>query len=150
MREPSKRLDPRIRTVWRASGLLQAALASTAAFAASSVLDGLLPAAAAVSVLLVVAAVVVPHLMYRRWRYEIRERDVHIARGFLFSRHTLIPFDRIQYVENRQGPLDRLLGLTQIVVYTAAGPSGRIPGLALAEAEAMREELAKVAGTTSV
>lgn len=150
MQEPSKRLDPRIRTVWRASGLLQAAVVSAGIFAAASVLDAPTAAAVVLCLILLGAAVTVPHLMYRRWRYEIRERDVYLAKGFLFSRHTLVPFDRIQYVENRQGPLDRLLGLTQIVVYTAAGPSGRIPGLAFAEAEAMREELAKVAGTSSV
>jgi membrane protein YdbS with pleckstrin-like domain len=92
----------------------------------------------------------VPHLRYRRWRYEIRERDVFISHGALFQVLTLIPFDRIQFVETHQGPLDRLFGLTQVVIYTAAGRAGRIPGLDSSEAEALREELSKIAGVPSV
>jgi uncharacterized protein len=98
----------------------------------------------------VTAAVTVPYLRYRRWRYEIRERDLFLARGSLFFVLTLIPFDRIQYVETHQGPLDLAFGLMQLVVYTAAGRAARIPGLDPAEAGSLREELAKVAGTQSV
>jgi membrane protein YdbS with pleckstrin-like domain len=63
---------------------------------------------------------------------------------------TLIPFDRIQFVETHQGPLDRAFSLTQLVIYTAAGKAGTIPGLESSEAEALREELSRVAGTESV
>ena len=91
-----------------------------------------------------------PHLRYRRWRYEIRERDLFLSRGSLFFVLTLIPFDRIQYVETHQGPLDLAFGLMQLVVYTAAGRAARIPGLAPEEAGSLREELSKVAGTQSV
>jgi uncharacterized protein len=98
----------------------------------------------------IVLAIVVPYLRYRRWRYEIRERDLFLSHGSWFFVLTLIPFDRIQYVETHQGPLDLAFGLMQLVVYTAAGRAARIPGLAPAEAEALREELAKVAGTESV
>jgi uncharacterized protein len=98
----------------------------------------------------IVLAIAVPYLRYRRWRYEIRERDLFLSHGSWFFVLTLIPFDRIQYVETHQGPLDLAFGLMQLVVYTAAGRAARIPGLAPAEAEALREELAKVAGTESV
>lgn len=97
-----------------------------------------------------VAAVAVPYLRYRRWRYEIRERDLFLSRGSLFFVLTLIPFDRIQFVETHQGPLDLAFGLMQLVVYTAAGRAARIPGLDPTEAGSLREELAKVAGTQSV
>jgi uncharacterized protein len=101
-------------------------------------------------VLAVVLSATVPYLRYRRWRYEIRERDLFLSRGSWFYVLTLIPFDRIQYVETQQGPLDLAFGLMQLIVYTAAGKAARIPGLAPDEAEALREELSKVAGTQSV
>ncbi|MDQ4108824.1 MAG: PH domain-containing protein [Actinomycetota bacterium] len=104
----------------------------------------------AASVLAVVVSATVPYLRYRRWRYEVRERDLFLSRGSWFYVLTLIPFDRIQYVETQQGPLDLAFGLMQLVVYTAAGKAARIPGLAPDEAEALREELSKVAGTESV
>jgi uncharacterized protein len=98
----------------------------------------------------IVLAAVLPYLRYRWWRYEIRERDLFLSRGSLFFVLTLIPFDRIQYVETHQGPLDLAFGLMQLVVYTAAGSAARIPGLAPEEAGSLREELSKVAGTHSV
>ena len=98
----------------------------------------------------IVLAIAVPYLRYRRWRYEIRERDLFLSHGSWFFVLTLIPFDRIQYVETHQGPLDLAFGLMQLVVYTAAGRAARIPGLAPAEAGALREELSKVAGTESI
>lgn len=117
-------------------------------------LVGRSPAVTTAYVVGVVAAIllaaVVPYLRYRRWRYEIRERDLFLSRGSLFFVLTLIPFDRIQYVETHQGPLDLAFGLMQLVVYTAAGRAARIPGLAPEEAGSLREELSKVAGTQSV
>jgi hypothetical protein len=98
----------------------------------------------------VTLACLVPWLRYRRWRYEIRERDVFLSHGALFFVLTLVPFDRIQYVETHQGPLDLAFGLMQLAVYTAAGKAARIPGLSPQEAEALREELSTVAGTHSV
>ncbi len=110
------------------------------------------PAALVVVLVLlaVVAAVVIPLLRYRRWRYRLRERDLSLSRGALWQVRTLIPFDRIQFVESRRGPLDRIFGLNVLVVYTAAGRAAHIPGLNTSQAEAVREELSKVAGTLSV
>jgi membrane protein YdbS with pleckstrin-like domain len=101
-------------------------------------------------VIAVICAATVPYLRYRRWRYEIRERDLFLSHGSWFFVLTLIPFDRIQYVETHQGPLDLAFGLMQLVVYTAAGKAARIPGLDPDEAEVLREKLSKVAGTESV
>jgi membrane protein YdbS with pleckstrin-like domain len=107
-------------------------------------------AAAVIAATAFVLAAVVTPLRFRRWRYEIRQRDVLISRGALFRVLTLIPFDRIQFAETRQGPVDRLFRLNQLVLYTAAGRAGRIPGLDPSEAEALREELSKVAGRPTV
>jgi membrane protein YdbS with pleckstrin-like domain len=106
-------------------------------------------AAAIAATAFVLAAVVTP-IRFRRWRYEIRQRDVLISRGALFRVLTLIPFDRIQFAETRQGPVDRLFRLNQLILYTAAGRAGRIPGLDPSEAEALREELSKVVGRPTV
>lgn len=108
------------------------------------------PVAAGLAAALFVVAAVLPPLKYLRWRYEIRERDLFLSRGAIFHNLTVIPFDRIQYVETRQGPLDRLVGLAQLLVYTAAGKAGQIPGLSIPEAESLRDQLAKIAGTDSV
>ncbi len=113
---------------------------------------GPVPMAAVVVLVLLAmaAAALIPPMRYRRWRYQLRERDLSLSRGALWQVRTLIPFDRIQFVEARRGPLDRIFGLNVLVVYTAAGRAAHIPGLNPLQAEAVREELAKVAGTLTV
>lgn len=143
-------LDPRVRNLWWLVGLSAAAAVIVACFIASAQLDlpGSLPSG--ISLLAMLLALMVPRVRYRRWRYGIRERDLFLSKGALFQSKTLIPFDRIQFVESRQGPIDRLFGLWQVIVYTAAGRSARIPGLRSPEASFLREELSKVAGTLTV
>jgi membrane protein YdbS with pleckstrin-like domain len=132
---------------------IAAAIAIPASVVAAIILSqGALPTtlSVAVAAVILIAAVLIPWLRYRRWRYEIRERDVFLSHGALFFVLTLVPFDRIQYVETHQGPLDLAFGLMQLAIYTAAGKAARIPGLSPHEAEGLREELSRVAGTHSV
>jgi uncharacterized protein len=143
-------LSPRVLSLWWTVGALLVVAALGVSIAVVMLAD-LSPAVPALVCLTVaVLAAVVPPLRYRRWSYQVRARDTMISRGALFFVQQLIPFDRIQFVESRQGPLDRIFGLTQVVMYTAAGRAGRVPGLSSPDAEALREELARVAGTTSV
>lgn len=149
-RRPSRALDRRVLRLWWTTWGVIVVIGATAA---SPLLGRSTPATTGYVigvVTAVVLAAVLPYLRYRRWRYEIRERDLFLSHGSLFFVLTLIPFDRIQYVETHQGPLDLAFGLMQLVVYTAAGRAARIPGLAPEEAGSLREELSKVAGTQSV
>ena len=149
-RRPAKALDRKVLTMWWTTWGVLVAMGT----AVASPLVGRSPAVTTAYVIGVLTAIVlaaaIPYLRYRRWRYEIRERDLFLSHGSLFFVLTLIPFDRIQYVETHQGPLDLAFGLMQLVVYTAAGRAARIPGLAPEEAGSLREELSKVAGTQSV
>jgi membrane protein YdbS with pleckstrin-like domain len=150
MRRPTKTLDHKALTMWWTMGAALALGGAAVAAAVAVVGEGPSWFPVVVGIPAAVLATVIPPLRYRRWRYEIRERDLFLSHGALFQVLTLIPFDRIQFVETHQGPLDRLFGLTQVVVYTAAGRAGRIPGLESSEAESLREELSKVAGVPSV
>ncbi|HEX2178540.1 MAG TPA: PH domain-containing protein [Actinomycetota bacterium] len=143
-------LDPNVRKLWQVVGVLLVIPPLAAVLIAGTVLELPFALSAAACALLLLPAVTVPKLAYRRWRYSIRERDLYISKGAIWHVETLVPFDRIQFVESRQGPLDRAFDLTQVVIYTAAGKAAGIPGLDQATAEAIREDLSKVAGTASV
>lgn len=104
----------------------------------------------ALALAILVPAATVPNIAFRRWRYAIRDKDLYTSKGAIWHVETLVPFDRIQFVETRQGPLDRAFEVTQVLVYTAAGKAASIPGLDKATAGSIREDLSKVAGTTSV
>ena len=86
-----------------------------------------------------------PSLEYRAFRYAVRQHDLLVRSGVLFRRWSSIPLNRIQHLDTRQGPLERILGLSRLQVYTAAGMSadGSIPGLAEEDAERLRDELAR-------
>ena len=150
MERPARRLDRRVLLLWWAlAGVTVVIVAILAGlFAEDAGLST--PVSAAIPGVALLGAVVIPYLRYRRWRYEIRTHDLLLARGALYQVTTLIPFDRIQFVETRQGPLDRLFRLTRLVVYTAAGRAGQVPGLDVAEADGVREELSRVAGADTV
>lgn len=68
--------------------------------------------------------------------------DLLLRRGILFRHQVAVPYGRIQYVDIRQGPLQRAYGLTQIVITTAGGgTAATFEGLPLEEAERLRDDL---------
>lgn len=141
-------LDPRIRRLWWiVAGMVLVVVLGVAAGLGLLVLDGGWRAIPALVVLLAGAplAVLMPRLVYRHWGFALREHDLWIRSGVLWRSTSVIPYARLQFVDTTQGPLDRRFGLAQLIVHTAApGTSGRLPGLALDDAEALREKLAHV------
>ncbi len=146
-------LDPRVRTLWWITALLWAAAASAGAVAAELILVpehappywpvGWL--ARGVPVFAFALALLVPPLRYGRWRFALRAHDIWIRHGILWVTVSVIPYSRIQFADTEQGPLERLFGLSSLVVHTAApGTSGRLPGLDATQAEELRERLARV------
>lgn len=85
-------------------------------------------------------------LRYRHWRWAVQPDRVLIERGVIWRSRSLIPRVRIQHVDTRTSPLQRWLGLSSLIVYTAGtrGADVEIPGLTEGEAERLREELAEL------
>jgi hypothetical protein len=151
--EPAERLDPRARTLWRITGLLNllpllvgAGFAgwALARFGGVSFFVAVLPVLA-VFALGVAVVGVAPGLRWRRWRYEIRPDEIDLQRGILWVGRTLVPLARIQHVDTRQGPLQRRFGLSTVVFYTAAGPN-HIPELSTPVAARVRDRIAALTG----
>jgi membrane protein YdbS with pleckstrin-like domain len=149
--EPTERLDPRAKTLWRITGALGALpLLAGGAFAAwillrvadLSVLLSILPLVGTL-VMLVLLASVVPDLRWRRWRYEIRDDEVDLQRGIVWVTRTLVPLARIQHVDTQSGPLQRRFGLATVVFYTAAG-ANQIPELSTPVAAEARDRIAEL------
>lgn len=149
--EPEGRLDPRAKLLWRLTGTLQAAPILTGGAFGTYVLAARAEAPIYLSVLPVVGALalavllvfVLPPLLWRRWRYEIRPLEVDLQRGLVRITRTLVPMARVQHVDTRRGPLQRRLGLSTVVFYTAAGPN-EIPQLANETAAEVRDRIAEL------
>jgi membrane protein YdbS with pleckstrin-like domain len=152
----SSPLDPRVVNLWRLQALvsfgtffLPVALVTAGALltvlgAGAALLAALLSMGLLLLVLVIVQVGIWPPLSYDRFRYAVRERDLWVARGVLFRQQSVIPHARIQHVDTRQGPLERIFGLSRLLVYTASGlaADGGIPGLDSAVAHALRDDLA--------
>ena len=158
--QEQRALDPKVVGLWRiqalisfgtffvpvslvAAGGLFTVLGMGAALAAALGSMGLL-----LLVLLIVQVGLWPPLSYDRFRYAVREEDLWVARGVLFRQQSVIPHVRIQHVDTRQGPVERVFGLSRLLVYTASGMAadGGIPGLDTATAHALRDDLARRVG----
>jgi hypothetical protein len=100
----------------------------------------------------IVFALFWPALEYNAYRYMVRDQDLLVQSGVLFRRWSSIPHNRIQHVDTRQGPLERVFGLSRLLVFTAAGMSadGSIPGLRTDEAERLRDLLSRRGGDDGV
>lgn len=82
---------------------------------------------------------------YRSWGYCERHEDLLVRRGLLFRQLSVVPYGRMQFVDVRAGPVDRLFGLATVQLHTAAAASdARIPGLLQADADRLRDRLATV------
>lgn len=82
--------------------------------------------------------------------YVLTERALRIRRGLIVIQETTITYENVQNVSVTQGPLQRLFGISNIVVETAGGgaasgqseqgsPGGLIEGVG--RAEALRERI---------
>lgn len=67
-------------------------------------------------------------------RFLIGEQFLRIRKGWLFRSTTTIPYNRVQHVDIKQGPLLHKFNLTTIVIHTAAD-SHEIESLDSTEAE---------------
>lgn len=139
-------LDPRVTRLWQLRALLWTVGLSAASLTLWLALDrhrlALLP------LLLVLAGGAAGVLWWapsawRAWRWRVGEEDVRLEHGVLWRTVSLVAHARVQHVDTRRGPVERLLGLATVVIFTAGsvGAALALPGLPAAEAERLRDEL---------
>ena len=141
-------VDPKYRTVLR----LSIALATLPFLIAAAVLELVRPFGSSVmhGAVFVPALVLAVALIWRwpRRRYHARGYDLgtdrlRVVRGVMWRSDTVVPFGRIQHIDVTRGPVERLFGLSTLVVHTAGNHNHAVPlpGLSEETAAAMREEI---------
>ena len=151
---PANQLDPRVKAVWRINdaiwitliGLCVGFFAVMPMSFAFPNLAGMFLAVfgACMLVVYVVWLAVLPPIRYMRWRYEVSEDYLDIAKGIVWRKRYTIPFIRVQNTDTRQGPILRAFGLASVTVSTAA-KEHVIPGLQFDAAEQLRDRAAELA-----
>jgi len=155
----AQRLDPGAVMLWRLQRIVRLVLVGIPTLIAlgigsATILRGELVAVLVITLIAinVVFSLFWPALEYNAFRYMVRDNDLLVQSGVMFRRWSSIPHNRIQHVDTRQGPLERVFGLSRLLVFTAAGMSadGSIPGLRTEEAERLRDVLSRRGGDDGV
>ncbi|MBL8755189.1 MAG: PH domain-containing protein [Planctomycetes bacterium] len=91
---------------------------------------------------------VTPPLAFARWRYGFLGDLLLLRYGILFVEERAVPVRRMQHVDLVRGPIERLFGLATLVVFTAGneGSAFRVPGLAIARAQELRDRIVEARG----
>lgn len=97
---------------------------------------------------LLLMALLQPVLAYMTWRYSMDDQLLIARYGILFREEKTIPISRLQHVDLRRGPIERLFSLATLVVFTAGteGATFRVPGLSVARAQEMRDRILAARG----
>ncbi len=141
-------LNPRVRLVWLAGVLATAAVVGGVLAGVTRFLVEIaiwIVAAVALGVLVLGATYI--FVKYRAWQFEIRDDDLYLERGVFTRVTTVVPFVRVQHVDTQRGPIERLVGLGSVVVYTAGsrGADVTIPGLTPERASDLQKRLRNLA-----
>lgn len=147
----AKALDRRVVVLWRLEILLWAAGLATSFGVGGWLLDFGYASLIGASVVLLAGipvALLWPPARYRSWSFALRGSDVVLRRGVWWRVTSIVPHSRIQHVDTTHGPLERKLGLSSVVLFTAGtvGASITIPGLRTVEAGELRDRLAELGG----
>lgn len=107
-----------------------------------------LPIGVIISPVLLLAAWLVIRVPLRRHAargFSLGADRLRVVRGLWFRSDTVVPFGRVQHIDLAQSALERAYGLATITVHTAGthNASVSLPGLAQADAAAMRETIAR-------
>jgi len=86
-------------------------------------------------------------LGWRRYRlifWRLDNQALGVRRGYLWHSESRVPVSRVQHLDLRRGPLQRVFGLANLVVHTAGTRMNTVSinGLLLDDAQHLRDRLA--------
>lgn len=154
----TERLDRRVVVYWWLSGAVSTAILAlvlggamlvarreletrelwTLSFTVASVLVG-------VKLVWTIAA---PPWSWLRWRWGMDQELLVLRWGIISHHERAIPIRRLQHVDLSRGPIERLFGLTTLIVHTAGTSlaSFELPGLADGVARDLRDRILAARG----
>nr|WP_246623336.1 PH domain-containing protein [Sphingomonas colocasiae] len=121
-------------------------LALAAELVVATVADGLPPPgliAGLVVLALIYPCLIAPGRRYRAWGYRVEADELHLAHGVLTTVLTVVPFVRVQHIDVAQGPIERVFGVSRLMLHTAGTAHSLVvlPGLDSETAERLRDDI---------
>jgi len=91
-------------------------------------------------------------MSYNAYRYELTQEGFKKESGVIWKKYVTIPYERIQNVDIHRGVIARMLGLSELQIFTAGmggtKAEGELPGLSTEMAEQLSAELVRRAKST--
>lgn len=80
---------------------------------------------------------------WARWGWAWTGRELHVASGWLVRSHTIVPASRVQHIDVTQGPVERMFGVSTLVLHTAGTANSEVglPGISRETAEEIRDSI---------
>jgi hypothetical protein len=93
--------------------------------------------------LLIYPVLVGPFRRFRAWGYGLGADELRLTHGLWTHIDTVVPLRRVQHLDVAQGPLERMFGVTRLVLHTAGTMNSQVvlPGLSRTTAEGIRDEI---------
>lgn len=149
--DPEHKIDPKAIPAWRISGGLGSLFwwfipVIYGFIALGGGVDRWMILAVTALVVLntVLQATIIPKIRWQRWSYQIDKHEIYLKSGIFVIRRTLIPVNRIQHVDTRQGPILRSFSLSTVTITTAA-TTHEIPALNDEVADEVRNRISDLA-----
>lgn len=82
---------------------------------------------------------------YRHTYWKLDDEGLAIRRGRMWQRETRVPITRVQHLDLKRGPLQRMRGLATLIVHTAGTRHSAVtvPHLDADDAERLRDRLGR-------
>ncbi len=141
-------LNSRIRLLWIAQGAIVAAIFGAVLVGVDRiVVDVPMEVIAAVVAVAAILGIAYAVRLYQIWQFELQDDALYLERGVVTFVETAVPFVRVQHVDTQFGPIERALGLSSVVVYTAGSRNAdvRVPGLTPDRARSLQDTLRELA-----
>lgn len=137
-------LHSRIRVVWAVGAVVPWVIlggigAAAAATTGRGDLAGLI---VGVALLLILVGLATVGWRWQCWGWAAWGDALELHHGILSQRASVVPYHRIQQIDIHRDPIDRMLGLSKLILRTAAATTdAELPGIAAAHADQLRHEL---------
>ena len=137
-------LSPKVKIYWAIHYILGALVVIIISYFADALLSDVLAInpgeiflfISGITVIFIIAYILWIEIYYRSFVYYIGEDELEIKRGVIRIDTTVVPYEKIQNINARMSWLERILGISTIIIETAGGyeqPEIVLPGVSNAE-----------------
>lgn len=135
-----ERVHPLAKKLWVINGLIFSLLIIIVVIAVTLLLYKSIWIIVGGLLLCVYCIVIAPEYEYRQWKYFVNGEKVEIIHGIFIVKRTIIPINRIQHINIKQGPIQKKFDLSNVELFTAGGQHA-IEGLKSEVAASIADQL---------